>query len=43
VQLSNLAAILKAFPAANIKIGGYTDKTGNEDFNKSYRLSGQRL
>lgn len=38
VQLSNLAAILKAFPAANIKIGGYTDKTGNEDFNKKLSL-----
>jgi outer membrane protein OmpA-like peptidoglycan-associated protein/uncharacterized protein YidB (DUF937 family) len=34
VQLENLAAILKAFPEATIKIGGYTDKTGNEDFNK---------
>ncbi|KPH13496.1 OmpA family protein [Chryseobacterium sp. ERMR1:04] len=29
-QLENLAAILKAFPDAKIKIGGYTDKTGNE-------------
>ena len=38
VQLSNLVAILKAFPAANIKIGGYTDKTGNEDFNKKLSL-----
>ncbi|WP_313269669.1 OmpA family protein [Sphingobacterium sp.] len=38
VQLSNLAAILKAFPTANIKIGGYTDKTGNEDFNKKLSL-----
>lgn len=38
VQLRNLAAILKAFPAANIKIGGYTDKTGNEDFNKKLSL-----
>ncbi|WP_349681877.1 MULTISPECIES: OmpA family protein [Sphingobacterium] len=38
VQLSNLAEILKAFPAANVKIGGYTDKTGNEDFNKKLSL-----
>ncbi|PUV25598.1 OmpA family protein [Sphingobacterium athyrii] len=38
VQLSNLAEILKAFPAANVKIGGYTDKTGNEDFNKKISL-----
>lgn len=32
-QLENLAAILKAFPDAKIKIGGYTDKTGNEASN----------
>lgn len=32
-QLDNLAAILKAFPDARIKIGGYTDKTGNETAN----------
>lgn len=29
-QLDNLVAILKAFPDAKIKVGGYTDKTGNE-------------
>ncbi|MFZ4927652.1 DUF937 domain-containing protein [Chryseobacterium sp. Mn2064] len=29
-QLDNLVAILKAFPEAKVKIGGYTDKTGNE-------------
>lgn len=39
-QLDNLAAILKAFPNAAIKVGGYTDKTGNEEANK--RLSQQR-
>jgi len=33
-QVENLTAILKAFPAAKIKIGGYTDKTGNEEDNK---------
>lgn len=33
-QISNLAAILKAYPKAEVKIGGYTDKTGNEDANK---------
>lgn len=33
-QLENLAAILKAYPDAKIKIGGYTDKTGNEEGNK---------
>lgn len=32
-QLENLAAILKVFPDAKIKIGGYTDKTGNEASN----------
>lgn len=32
-QLDNLVAILKAFPDAKIKIGGYTDKTGNEAAN----------
>lgn len=30
VQLDNLLAILKAFPEAKVKIGGYTDKTGVE-------------
>ncbi|MEZ5047144.1 MAG: sodium-translocating pyrophosphatase [Chitinophagaceae bacterium] len=39
-QLDNLAAILKAYPAMKIKIGGYTDKTGNEDAN--VKLSTQR-
>lgn len=29
-QLDNLLAILKAFPEAKIKVGGYTDKTGVE-------------
>jgi len=32
-QLQNLVAILKAYPEAKIKIGGYTDKTGNESLN----------
>lgn len=32
-QLDNLVAILKAFPDSKIKIGGYTDKTGNEASN----------
>ncbi len=39
-QIDNIAAILKAFPKAKIKIGGYTDKTGNEPVNK--KLSGDR-
>lgn len=32
-QLDNLAKILKAYPDAKIKIGGYTDKTGDEAAN----------
>jgi outer membrane protein OmpA-like peptidoglycan-associated protein len=39
-QISNIVAILKAFPQAKLKIGGYTDKTGNEATNK--KVSGQR-
>lgn len=39
-QLDNLVAILKAFPDAKIKIGGYTDKTGDEANN--VKLSGAR-
>jgi outer membrane protein OmpA-like peptidoglycan-associated protein len=33
-QVSNMIAILKAYPAAKLKIGGYTDKVGNEEGNK---------
>jgi outer membrane protein OmpA-like peptidoglycan-associated protein len=33
VQLDNLAAILKAYPTMKIKIGGYTDKKGDDGFN----------
>lgn len=32
-QINNIAAILKAFPKAKVKIGGYTDKTGDETAN----------
>ncbi|WP_294304277.1 OmpA family protein [uncultured Chryseobacterium sp.] len=39
-QLQNLASILKAYPEAKIKIGGYTDKTGNEAAN--LKLSAER-
>ncbi len=39
-QIQNLAAILKAYPDAKIKIGGYTDKTGDAAANK--KLSQQR-
>lgn len=33
-QVNNIAAILKAYPKAKIKIGGYTDKTGDAAANK---------
>lgn len=39
-QLDNLAKILKAFPDSKIKIGGYTDKTGDEA--KNMKLSQER-
>jgi outer membrane protein OmpA-like peptidoglycan-associated protein len=39
-QLSNIAAILQAYPAASVKIGGYTDNAGNPAANM--RLSEMR-
>jgi outer membrane protein OmpA-like peptidoglycan-associated protein len=33
-QLDNISEILKAFPDAKIKIGGYTDSSGNASANK---------
>jgi outer membrane protein OmpA-like peptidoglycan-associated protein len=39
-QVQNIAAILKAYPNVKIKIGGYTDKSGDEIFN--LRLSNAR-
>lgn len=39
-QLDNITAILKAFPDAKIKIGGYTDKKGDDVSNK--KLSDDR-
>lgn len=33
VQLNNLAEILNAYPALKVKLGGYTDNTGNEENN----------
>ncbi len=39
-QIDNISAILKAYPAVKLKIGGYTDKVGDEAINK--KLSGDR-
>jgi K(+)-stimulated pyrophosphate-energized sodium pump len=39
-QLSNIAAILKAYPKAKVVIGGYTDNTGDAAAN--VKLSQQR-
>ncbi|MCJ7935879.1 MAG: sodium-translocating pyrophosphatase [Chryseobacterium sp.] len=34
MQLNNLAEILNAYPDLKIKLGGYTDNTGNEESNQ---------
>jgi outer membrane protein OmpA-like peptidoglycan-associated protein len=39
-QLNNVAAILKAYPTAKIRLGGYTDNTG--DPNTNQKLSEER-
>lgn len=39
-QIENLIALLHAFPEAKIKIGGYTDNTGDQDSN--LEISGNR-
>jgi outer membrane protein OmpA-like peptidoglycan-associated protein len=39
-QINNIAAILKAYPKVKIKIGGYTDKTGDSTANM--KLSANR-
>ena len=39
-QLNNIAAVLKAYPNVNVKIGGYTDNTGNPAANR--KLSQER-
>ncbi|MEN4762470.1 sodium-translocating pyrophosphatase [Chryseobacterium sp. C39-AII1] len=35
IQLMNLAEIMTAYPDVKIKLGGYTDDTGNEEGNQS--------
>jgi outer membrane protein OmpA-like peptidoglycan-associated protein len=40
VQIDNLAAILKAYPKLKIKVGGYTDKVGDDA--KNMKLSQDR-
>ncbi|UOQ67588.1 OmpA family protein [Hymenobacter volaticus] len=39
-QLSNVASILKTFPNAKVRVGGYTDNSGNPSFN--LKLSRER-
>jgi len=39
-QLKNMAEILKAYPSVNLKLGGYTDNTGNAKDNM--KLSDER-
>lgn len=33
-QLNNIAALLKAYPSASVKLGGYTDNTGTQEINQ---------
>ena len=39
-QISNIAAILKAYPQVSVKVGGYTDNTGKAEDN--LKISGER-
>lgn len=39
-QVKNIAEILKAFPNAIVKVGGYTDNTGSEEINN--KVSAER-
>lgn len=39
-QIRNIVEILKAFPTATIKVGGYTDNTGSADVNS--KISSER-
>ena len=40
IQVNNFKEILNAYPNASLKIGGYTDNTGNADLNQ--KLSNNR-
>jgi K(+)-stimulated pyrophosphate-energized sodium pump len=40
IEVNNISEILKSYPSVNIKVGGYTDNTGNSDSNLS--LSSKR-
>lgn len=42
-QVKNIAAILKNFPGAAIKLGGYTDNTGDAAINKKVSLERARI
>lgn len=39
-QLKNIAEVLKAYPQVNLKLGGYTDNVGSDDYNM--KLSSER-
>ena len=39
-RLKHVAAVMKAYPAVNIKIGGYTDNVGDPQLN--LKISGER-
>lgn len=34
IQVDNIVSILKAFPTAKVKLGGYTDNTGSQEINQ---------
>lgn len=42
-QIDNIAAILKAYPNAKVKFGGYTDNTGSAEANQKFLLKEQKL
>jgi K(+)-stimulated pyrophosphate-energized sodium pump len=38
VQLLNLVEIMNAYPDLKIKLGGYTDNSGNEESNQNFPI-----